>query len=198
MEEAKTNRKYKSRRSTSRGNASASRGLDTPSSGRGVINHASTACHPSGRWEIPSTFGEFHTSFSYRDIPKNFNLLKRANELRKAGFFHEMILWKKLKCKQMCGLSFHRQQVIGNYIVDFVCYKIRLIIEADGASHKGKEEYDKRRDIYLKNSGFNILHIPVKDIFQNLNKVIKKIKAHIEAHPLSQRGAEPLRRGGVS
>ena len=105
MEEAKTNRKYKIRRSTSHGNASASRGLDTPSSGRGNP----TACHPSGRGEIPSKLGEFHTFFSYKDIPKNFNLLKRANKLRKAGFFHEMILWKKLKGKQMCGLDFHRQ-----------------------------------------------------------------------------------------
>ncbi|MDR2554609.1 MAG: DUF559 domain-containing protein [Fibromonadaceae bacterium] len=194
MTEAKTNRKYKSRRSTSRGNASASRGLDTPSSGRSIP----TACHPSGRGEIPSTLGEFHTFFSYKDIPKNFNLLKRANKLRKAGYFHEVTLWKKLKGKQIYGLDFHRQQVIGNYIVDFVCYKIRLIIEADGVSHKGKEEYDKRRDIYLKNSGFNILHVPVIEIFKNINKVIKKIKAYIEALPLSQRGAEPLRRGGVS
>jgi len=105
MEDAKTNRKHKNRRSASRGNSSASRGWDTPSSGRGIP----TTCHPSGRGEIPSTLGGFHTSFSYKDIPKNFNLLKRANKLRKAGFFHEMILWKKLKGKQMCGLDFHRQ-----------------------------------------------------------------------------------------
>ena len=57
---------------------------------------------------------------------------------------------------------------------------------------------DRNRDNYLKNSGFNILHIPVREIFQDINKVVKKIKAHIEAHPLYQRGAEPLRRGGVS
>jgi len=189
MTEVKTNRNHKSRHLASLGNASSSRGLDTPSSGRGT-----TACHPSGRGEIPS----IHGKFSYKNIPKNFNLLKRANELRKAGYFHEVTLWKKLKGKQMCGLDFHRQQVIGNYIVDFVCYKIHLIIEADGASHKGKGEYDKNRDIYLKNSGFNILHIPVKEIFQNINKVVKKIKAHIETLPLSQRGAEPSRRGGVS
>jgi len=97
-------------------------------------------------------------------------LLKRAKELRKAGFWHEI---------------FHRQQVIGNYIADFVCYKIGLIIEADGASHKGKEEYDRKRDIYLKNSGFNILHIPVREIFRDINKVTRKIKTYIEALPFS-------------
>jgi very-short-patch-repair endonuclease len=106
--------------------------------------------------------------------------LKRANKLRKAGFLNEVILWEKLKNKQMFGLNFHRQQVIGNYIADFVCYKIRLIIEADGASHKGKEEYDMNRDNYLKNSGFNILHIPAKEIFQNIDGVMEKMKSYIE------------------
>ncbi|GBU25614.1 hypothetical protein R83H12_02268 [Fibrobacteria bacterium R8-3-H12] len=125
--------------------------------------------------------------FSYKDIPKNFNLLKRANQLRKAGYLHEIMLWRKLKGKQMCGLNFNRQQAIGNYIADFVCYKIRLIIEADGASHKGKEEYDRNRDIYLKNCGFNILHIPVIEIFQNADKVAMKIKAYIEALPIYKR-----------
>jgi very-short-patch-repair endonuclease len=115
-----------------------------------------------------------------KKVRKNFKLLKRANELRKAGFLHEVILWEKLKNKQMFSLNFHRQQIIGNYIADFVCYKIRLIIEADGASHKGKEEYDINRDSYLKNSGFNILHIPVKETFQNINGVMGKIKNRIK------------------
>jgi len=174
MTKAKTNRNHKNWRSTSLGSVSKPRCWDTPSSPQG-------ACHPSER-------GEFLTPLSYKDIPKNFKLLKQANELRKARFFHEMILWKKLKGKQMCGLDFHRQQVIGNYIVDFVCYKIRLIIEADGSSHKGKEEYDKNRDIYLENLGFKILHIPVKEIFQDINKAAEKIKAYIDALPLFPKG----------
>jgi very-short-patch-repair endonuclease len=143
---------------------------DTPSSPRG-------ACHP---FEKGNFLNLAFSTNSYKDIPKNFKLLSRAKELRKAGYLHEVVLWKKLKGMQTHGLDFHRQQVIGNYIVDFVCYEIGLIIEADGASHKGKEEYDENRDNYLKNMGFNILHIPVKEILQNIYNVVEEIKINIE------------------
>ncbi|MCL2100771.1 MAG: DUF559 domain-containing protein [Fibromonadales bacterium] len=160
------------------------RGWDTPSSPQG-------ACHPSWR-------GEFSTLISPKNIPKNFGLLNRAKNLRKAGYLHEVILWEKLKGTKICELDFHRQQVIGNYIVDFVCYKIGLIIEADGASHKGKEEYDKNRDNFLKSLGFYILHIPAKEIFQNINSVVEKIKDYVEKIPLSKRGGIAKGDDGVS
>lgn len=162
---------------------------DTPSSLTSSLSEK--ACHPSGR-------GEVHIFNFYKKIPKNFTLLSRARDLRKAGYFHEMRLWKKLKGKQLLGLDFNRQQVIGNYIVDFVCYRVGLIIEADGSSHIGREEYDRRRDRYLKSLGFKILRIPVIEIFKNINNVVKKIKGYVEALPLSQRGGIAVGDDGVS
>ena len=47
----------------------------------------------------------------------------------------EKHLWKRLRGKQIGGLQFYRQKIIGNYIVDFFCPKASLVIELDGGQH---------------------------------------------------------------
>lgn len=85
----------------------------------------------------------------YMSLPFNPKLKQRAKELRKAGILHEALLWNQLKKKQLNGLDFDRQKIIGNYIVDFFCAEKAVVIEADGASHQGREDYDDERDAYL-------------------------------------------------
>jgi len=108
-------------------------------------------------------------------IPRNLKLKERAKNLRKAGYLHEVMLWKRIKGKQISGLTFHRQQIIGNFIVDFFAPSIRVAIELDGSSHNTKVEYDKARDNFLKSLGINVIHIPVKDIFNNIDEVVNAI-----------------------
>jgi len=103
----------------------------------------------------------------YKSLPFNPALKKRARELRKAGMLHEALLWNQLKQKQFKGLDFDRQKIIGNYIVDFFCAEKGVVIEADGVSHAGREDYDANRDDYLKHLGLNVIHIAVGDILQN-------------------------------
>ena len=77
----------------------------------------------------------------------NKNLKPLARELRKHGTKGEAMLWKEaLKAKQMMGYQFNRQFPIGNYIVDFISRKLKLIIEVDGSSHdyKGIEDRENR------------------------------------------------------
>ena len=83
----------------------------------------------------------------------NPKLRKKASELRKNATFTERYLWKFLRSKQMMGYQFMRQKPIGNYIVDFYCSKLFLVIEIDGITHNDKQEYDKNRDVYLKRIG---------------------------------------------
>ncbi|MGQ4005164.1 DUF559 domain-containing protein [Francisellaceae bacterium CB300] len=52
-------------------------------------------------------------------LPYNPKLKQRARELRKAGNLSEVLLWQKIKNRQLLGLDFDRQKIIGNYIVDF-------------------------------------------------------------------------------
>ncbi len=76
----------------------------------------------------------------------------------------------------MYGYQFNRQFAIDNYIVDFVCRKLRLIIEVDGYSHQFKTEKDKLRDNKLEQLGYQVLRIDEYDIKKDLNNVIRFIE----------------------
>ena len=74
-------------------------------------------------------------SIKRRIIPYNPNLKLLAKDLRNNSTFGEVILWKKLKGKQFFGYDFHRQKPLLDYIVDFYCAELNLIIEIDGNYH---------------------------------------------------------------
>ena len=114
----------------------------------------------------------------YMSLPFNPELKARAKELRKAGMLHEALLWNQLKRKKLNGLDFDRQKIIGNYIVDFYCAENSVVIEADGLSHQGREDYDARRDDYLKSLGLTVIRIGVKGILQNMEGVLELLRNH--------------------
>ena len=78
--------------------------------------------------------------------------------LRKRPTDAEQLLWRHLRLKQMEGFEFRRQQPIDNYIVDFVCFEKRLVIEVDGGQHATQEK-DALRDKYLQQQGFNVFNV---------------------------------------
>ena len=67
-------------------------------------------------------------------IPYNPKLKERARDLKKNATFAEKILWIAIRRKQL-GFEFHRQVPIDQYIVDFYCHELMLVIEVDGISH---------------------------------------------------------------
>jgi len=84
-----------------------------------------------------------------------------------------------VKNKQFLGLDFDRQKIIGNYIVDFLCKDLGFVVEIDGFTHDDKENYDKKRDNYLKNLGLKVFHIPDKEIKNNLDGIIQWLKKEV-------------------
>nr|CBX29982.1 Uncharacterized protein HI0925 [uncultured Desulfobacterium sp.] len=68
-------------------------------------------------------------------ISYNPKLKALSRKLRKQGVLSEVLLWEQLKGKKMKGFQFMRQKPVGNYIVDFYCSKLKLVIEIDGESH---------------------------------------------------------------
>jgi very-short-patch-repair endonuclease len=70
----------------------------------------------------------------------------------------ERRLWSILRNKRLSSYKFKRQQVIGPYIVDFVNFERRLIVEADGSQHV-ESAYDIKRDAWLKAQGFQVLRL---------------------------------------
>ena len=89
----------------------------------------------------------------------------------------EIILWSRIRRKQIKDTQFYRQKSIGNYIADFYCPKAKLIIEIDGSQHYEKEgiEKDKIRDEYFKSLGLKVLRFTNLDVLKNLNGVLEKI-----------------------
>jgi len=107
----------------------------------------------------------------------NTELKKYSQELRKNMTEAEKLVWSTVRGRQVKGLQFYRQRITGNYIVDFYCPRVNLIIELDGGQHytdKGLYE-DKIRDDYLRDQGFRVLRFSDKDVFKNLKGVMDRI-----------------------
>ena len=101
--------------------------------------------------------------------PYDKELKQNARKNRKEMNKPEATMWYNiLRQKKMCGYRFLRQKPIGNYIVDFYCAKLKLIIEIDGESHGDQVEYDRKRESYLIESGFAVIHYSNYDVMSNL------------------------------
>ncbi len=112
----------------------------------------------------------------WHELPKNPKLKERARELRKAGILSEVIFWNAVKNKQFLNIDFDRQKIIGNYIVDFYCKSLGLVVEIDGSSHVDKEEYDEKRDAFLESYGLKVVHLFDNEIKKNINGVMKYLE----------------------
>jgi very-short-patch-repair endonuclease len=108
-------------------------------------------------------------------------LVRKARLLRSNMTKAEIILWSRLRSKKVNGYKFRRQQPIFNYIVDFYCDKLKLIIEVDGEIHSFSEnaKYDLKRDNVLKINGYHILRVTNFEIETELDYTIKKIISYI-------------------
>ena len=116
-------------------------------------------------------------------LPQNESLRPLARELRKNSTLSEVLLWNKLKNRQFFNLDFDRQKIIGNYIVDFYCPQLKLVIEIDGGSHDNKLEYDLKRDEYLKSFGLQVIHFADDNVKNNIGVVLEYIGNFITTTP---------------
>jgi len=89
----------------------------------------------------------------------------------------ERLLWHKLRCKQIHGISFYRQKPIRDYIVDFYAPKAKLVIELDGSQHFDKEEIekDKARDVNLEKLGLTVLRFNNRQVLEEIEGVMNVI-----------------------
>jgi very-short-patch-repair endonuclease len=97
----------------------------------------------------------------------------------------EQMLWSQIRRKQLQGYQFYRQKIIGNYIVDFYCPKVKFIIELDGGGHYSNEgvEHDRKRDAYLTGLGLKVLRFSDREVFKNLKGILEVIWKHLESPP---------------
>ena len=132
----------------------------------------------------------------------NKKLKSVANSLRKSMTKAEACLWKYcLRARQMKGYQFRRQRPVLNYVVDFMCKELMLIIEVDGITHSHEDvaENDIIRQKSLEDAGFTVLRFEDDEVLFSINSVYQEIKAWISeeeaglVHPL-----HPRQRGTLS
>ena len=107
-------------------------------------------------------------------------LTERARELRKNATFGEVLLWGKLKGRQLLGYKFIKQIPILKFIVDFYCRELTLIIEIDGFGHDGQLEYDDYRQKDLEKEGHVVLRFQEWEVRRDIDNVIQRIVDCIE------------------
>lgn len=131
-----------------------------------------------------------------KHLPYNKNLKMFSRDLRNYSTLSEVLLWNELKAGKIKGYKFNRQKPLLNYIVDFYCKKLSLVIEVDGITHtyEGAFDRDVKRQKELENIGLSFLRFDDLDVKEKMSGVLKTIEEFIEefekVHP-----PDPLQRG---
>jgi very-short-patch-repair endonuclease len=104
-------------------------------------------------------------------------LKARRRSLQKNMPRAEVILWSKLKNKQILGKRFLRQYSVDQYVLDFYCPELKLAIEVDGDSHfvPGAEEQDKARQEHIEAFGIQFLRFTNEDVYNNIDGVCQSV-----------------------
>jgi very-short-patch-repair endonuclease len=98
----------------------------------------------------------------------------------------EVMLWLKLRGKNVKGYKFRRQYSVGTYIVDFYCAELKLAIEIDGESHfiAGSEDHDRKRQKFIESAGICFLRFTNTDVYERLDGVLETIMARLPLNDL--------------
>lgn len=109
-------------------------------------------------------------------------IFRYAKNLRLKMTEAESILWERLRKKQLKGYRFRRQHPISNYIVDFYCHALRLVIEVDGGYHSEPEQQalDLARTKDLENLGLQVIRFSNQEVFEDMEGVMAKILFVVE------------------
>ncbi len=102
-------------------------------------------------------------------------LLSFAKRMRHVPTEAESLLWRQLRAGRLAAYKFKRQQPIGGFIVDFVCFAQKLVIEVDGGQHAGMQARDGTRTEWLQAQGFQVLRFWNHDVLQRRELVLEEI-----------------------
>ncbi len=112
-----------------------------------------------------------------------------AKQLRRNMTDAEKLLWYHLRAHRFAEAKFKRQQPLGNYIVDFVCFEAKLVIEVDGGQHFDNTQ-DMQRDEWLRGQGFEVMRFWNNEVLGQTESVMEKIFQVLtpSPQPLSHEG----------
>jgi very-short-patch-repair endonuclease len=152
----------------------------SPLAGEGGSRAAAEGSGGASRSATQKTISEF--------LERRALLKERARHMRANPTDAERKLWGLLRNHRFADLKWKRQQVIDDlYIVDFICFEHRMIVEADGGQH-ADNRHDKLRDRYLAQQDFAVLRFWNNEILTNLDGVSEAILGAINSLAAQTRG----------
>jgi very-short-patch-repair endonuclease len=102
----------------------------------------------------------------------------QAKQLRTRMTDAELRLWYRLRAYRFNGIKFKRQAPIGPYVVDFICFDHKVIVEVDGGQHADSAP-DRRRDAWLRSEGYRVMHFWNNDVLKQTDVVLNEISKAI-------------------
>jgi len=105
---------------------------------------------------------------------------RRARDMRMDSTKAENMLWQAIRDRKPEGFKFRRQVPLRNYILDFVCFEARLIIEVDGGQH-AESKSDEIRDAFFRSQGFRVLRFWNDEVVRNVDGAVLTILAELRS-----------------
>ena len=116
------------------------------------------------------------------ELPQNLQLREFARQNRKGHNMAEVMFWRLVHKKKFHGIDFNRQFIIGNFIADFYARSLGLVVEIDGGSHNGREDYDKNREAFMSSLGVLTFRTTDYDVLNHPVLVMQELEAFILEH----------------
>lgn len=131
-------------------------------------------------------------------LPYNLNLKENARKLRNNSTLSEVLLWNKLKGRQLKGYQFNRQKPLDQYIVDFYCKALNMVIEIDGLYHEHPlvRLNDIERQERLEAMGLRFIRFENYEVERNIGVVLDAIIKFIEKLEREANSPAPFKKGG--
>jgi very-short-patch-repair endonuclease len=115
-------------------------------------------------------------------IPYNTNLKQLARQLRNNSTPGEIKLWQELRNKQFHGHDFHRQKPLLNYIVDYYCAELELVIELDGRYHEAISDNDSERDSDFAKFNLTVIRFSEVEVMKDMFNVLRTLEAYLKEY----------------
>ena len=136
---------------------------------------------PKGSLSLSPDKGRVREGFESAFLPYNKTLTEHARENRKNPTAAESKIWNEvLRLRQFASYKFLRQKPIDNFIVDFYCSELRLVIEIDGDSHADSVEYDAERTKILEAAGLTVVRYTNDEVLRNIHGVFDDLCQRIK------------------
>jgi len=127
----------------------------------------------------------------------NKRLQPFAHEKRYEMTKAEACLWKFVLSGKKLGYTFNRQRPVLNFIADFMCKDLKLVIEIDGYSHFLDEIKikDEKKQNTLENIGYTVIRFQDSEVLNQIEMVRIAILNCIEQLESKKSSPCPLQRG---